>query len=197
MKAFFLSLMIAAGLCSFSQLKKYPGVPPPPDDLEEDNRNCVHRKKLSASQRLKLFPFNKARKIQLVSFQETDSNTIEGELPVKNGFVDYSLLKEVVTLIPSQVDSLTELLFNYGYKGVFYVDIQNLCYQPRNAIVFVDNHNRGFAFIELCFECENYQTSSKGIKTGDFCVQKYTLLKDFFLKQGIFYGTTVEEEKLD
>ena len=37
------------------------------------------------------------------------------------------------------------------------------------------------AFIEFCFECINkYRPSSQKIRTGDFCVEKYELFRNFF-----------------
>jgi hypothetical protein len=131
--------------------------------------------------------FNKAMAVQLVSFDPADSVVLGSEVPT---IIDYNYLqfRESVTLSKKAVDSLTDILYNYGYRGVFNTVTKSFCYTPRNAIVIVGPHFQPIGFIELCFECEGYRVSSKAIKAGDFCRQKYQLLKAFFDRQGIVFG---------
>ena len=51
---------------------------------------------------------------------------------------------------------------------------------------------KAFEFIELCFECSGLRLSSEKIKTGEFCDQKYEMIKDFFLRHGVEFGTIEE-----
>jgi hypothetical protein len=109
---------------------------------------------------------------------------------MKNKEVDYTKLKEIITINNPQIDSLTDIICNYGYKGIFYSFKENTClYNPKNAILFLDKNEKTFAFIELCFKCGEYRMSNKRISIGELCSQKYELLKSFFIKCGVLYGT--------
>ncbi len=158
--------------------------------LEEQNKNCVHKNKLTLDKRLSKFPFNKADKIKIVSFAKPNNFNFTYLLPMKNKLVDYTKLKKIITLDNLQIDSLTDIIFNYGYKGIFHSFKENGClYKPKNAILFLDKNEKTFAFIELCFECGEYRVSDKKISMGELCTQKYELLKKFFKTSGVLYGT--------
>jgi hypothetical protein len=162
-------------------------------DRDVINEGCVHKNKISKEKRSKIFPFNKATKIQLVSFQRPDSFKFTYLLPTKGKTVDYSRLSEVITLTGSAIDSLTDILYNYGFKGVFYSYSESSCiYNPANAILFLDKKDSVFAFIEICFQCWAYRVSNKKINLGDECTDKYELVKNFFLKNGIRLGTMTD-----
>lgn len=181
---------------SFEQLTTIPGKPrlmtKKENEMDEKNKNCFYNKKYSIQQRLQFYPFNKATAIQLVSFNQPDSIIMGGELPIKNGSVDYAQLKEVITITKAQTDALTDLLYNRGYGGKFYSLTKTKCYTPRNAILFLDASGKTFAFIEICFECEGHRLSSNKIKAGDFCNQKYTYLQKFFETNNVLFGITRE-----
>jgi hypothetical protein len=154
----------------------------------EENTHCKVHNEYSVEQRRKFYPFSVAKRIALISYVWPESVVMEGEVPLKDGQLDTAYVKEVKVLSTAQVDSLTQILFNVGYKGYFFTEVDAKCYNPRNAIVFFDATGKLLAFIELCFECQKYRLSSQKIRTGDFCVEKYELLKDFFFKVGIEYG---------
>ena len=162
-------------------------------DRDERNQNCFYKERYEANQRLQFYPFNKASEIKLVSFDKPDSVIIGGELPMKNGSIDYSKIREIKTISRSQIDTLTDILFNRNYGGRFYSFSKINCYYPRNAILFVNKRGNTFAFIEICFECSGYRLSSNKIKAGDFCNQKYDYLKDFFAANGIELGVKKED----
>ena len=156
--------------------------------LQVENANCVHTSNFPLYKRVHFYPFEKAMHVQLVSYKTRDSGYLYAKLPMKHHKVDYSRLKEVISLSKKQIESLTDILYNYGFKGDDHFITHMMCYDPRNAILFVDSTGKAFAFLEICFECHDYRVSSKSIKTGDFCEQKYDLLKAFFRKVGISYG---------
>jgi hypothetical protein len=161
------------------------------EEIEDQNRECVVRYKTNASDRRQNYPFNLASEVRLVSFDFiSDSTTFERRLPKKNKRVDVSKLLEQVALTDSQVDSLTYILFNVGYRGKVSTGLTRFCYEPRNAILFMNLAGQPFEFIEICFECIELRLSSRSIKTGEFCDQKYDLLKAFFKRRGIEFGTT-------
>ncbi len=150
------------------------------------NEHCIHRNKINSKQRINNFPFNQAKEVRLVSFKKRYG--IGLALPMKNKKVDLSKLSESFTLDKINTDSLTDILYNTGYKGLFY-SFSDGCYEPRNAILFIDSLGQSFAFIELCFQCDGFRLSSKKVKAGQFCNEKYELLKSFFIKNRIVYGT--------
>jgi hypothetical protein len=180
------------------QLTPYPGKPrlEPFSEKEilkeEDNKNCIHKLTLNELQRLKFYPFNIAKEIKLISFGDRDSDEIGGRLPIDNGQINYNEAREVISLSKSQIDSLTDIMYNFGYKGIFHTYGKRHCYAPRNAILFIDSNSKIFAFIELCFQCDGFRISSEKVKTGDFCNQKYQMLKDFFYRNGVSYGASGE-----
>ena len=157
---------------------------------DEKNQNCFYHHKYSALQRLKFFPFNQAKEIRLVSFAQPDSIITGGEITMNKGIVDISKLKESRVISHADINILTDLLYNRGFGGPFYTFSKSLCYNPRNAILFLDLHGKVFAFIELCFECHGHRLNPQKVKAGDFCNQKYELLRSFFATHGIKYGTS-------
>jgi hypothetical protein len=165
---------------------------------EEDNHNCLHRNKYTLTERLAFYPFNKAEKIQLLSYDiqpgfNGPDGAIKNKLPILHDTICYSLLKETTALSKSDIDSLTDILFNVGYKGAIHIDSENMCFVPRNAIIFIDSAGNAFAYVEICFHCSRYESSNDNIQLGEFCNQKFNLLKSFFIKQGIKFGTTDAE----
>ena len=154
------------------------------------NAICVHRNKYSATERLNFYPFKNAATIKLVSFEQPDDAIIR--LPMQNGKVDYSILKETIELTNEQIVTLTDILFNSAFKGGNFIfgPAEGECYVPRNAILFLDPTHNTYAFIELCFECHRFRASSEDVQTGDFCDGKYSLLKEYFIKCGIKIGVT-------
>lgn len=162
------------------------------DSLAAINLNCLKADRFSVSERNKQYPFNKAVKIGLISFSDTVSNhTIA--LPVKNGRFDNAKIRDHITLNAVQVNELTDIWFNVGRTPVpglkYEIMVGASCYEPRNGIVFIDENDRVFEYVEICFGCKRNRYSSKRIKPWDDCEQKYEILREFFLKQGIKFGT--------
>lgn len=153
----------------------FPSPPPNPNSFR---LKCVYANIYTEKQRLTFYPFNKASSVKLISFKDT-INTEISDGKTKS--------YEVVTLNRQQMVQLTDILYNYSFKGKKYEEETN-CYKPRNAIIFCDDQNVEFERIELCFECSQYKKSSDKMIVGDFCVGKYELLKNLFRKVGVKYG---------
>jgi hypothetical protein len=154
------------------------------EELQDSaNQRCIRLTKFSAIQRLNNFPFNKSSEVRLVSFG-LKANSFSNEIPKKKKLVDLSQLIESITLNSNQIDSLSDILYNTGYQGIFY-SFGDGCYIPRNAILFIDSSGKVFAYIELCFQCGGFKVSSKKVKAGEFCIEKYALLETFFRNAGI------------
>lgn len=200
-KLFFLLISLIVSADSNGQPTPISGKPRllTKKEIESDriNQNCFYKKIYTSSQRRQFYPFNKAAEIRLISFNDPDSAIIGGQLAIENGQVDATTLREIITINSAQIDSLTDLLFNIQYGGKFYSTWETMCYNPRNAILFIDSAGNIFDYIELCFECEDHRLSSRDIKAGDFCNQKYEYLKNFFAANGIRLGVnlkTTEEQ---
>ncbi|MBW4888139.1 hypothetical protein KXQ82_00365 [Mucilaginibacter sp. HMF5004] len=180
------------------------------DKLAEQNNNCLHRNKYTASQRLRFYPFNKAVYVKLVSFEDysagppskihIDGNTskrvntdsiYESKIPFRNKYINYSVFKEIKVIDKFSLNKLTDILYNIGDKAPNWIgDSGYSCYSPRNAILFIDDKGNTFAHIDICFECHQYRVSSEKIKMGEFCEQKFDIIKGFFKSTGIEYGVT-------
>ena len=174
---------------SYGQYRKLDTRPPSPGGypksvlkIEAENHKCVNLPKKSFSTILKKYPFSKTAQIQLVSFKGF-------KLPFENDTVCFSKLNEVKTLTLRQIDSLTSIMYNIGFGGTILIVQEMACYEPRNAILFIDSSGKAFEFIEICFECEQTVNSSEKIDFGEVCNEKFNLIKQQFLNAGIKYGT--------
>ncbi|GAC1303130.1 MAG: hypothetical protein NVSMB24_08660 [Mucilaginibacter sp.] len=156
--------------------------------IAERNHKCVHRNKYSTEQRLKFYPFNKAVQIKLVSFD--DSTAFVSRLPLINDTVDYSKLRETIALTKKQTAQLTDILYNFGDRAPNTIVYGAACYNPHNAILFVDKCGHTFAYFEICFECMGYRLSSNRMKMGQFCEEKFALINNYFGQVGIKTGIT-------
>jgi hypothetical protein len=169
----------------------------------DKSQDCFKYSSTQFAQRIKNYPFKNAAQVQLVSFKR-QNDTLNGvvlmnekdSLPRQNDTICYSRLFEVKNLTYAQVDNLTDILYNYGYRrqssntGLIYIGTSLQCYNPRNAILFLDPKGKVFEFIEICFECEKIVESSSKISLGVMCNQKIGLLKNFFKYAGLEFGIT-------
>jgi len=200
------------------QVKPSPPIGPPSRAdyaVLEKRMACIYRNKYSPADRLKFFPFDRYKTVMLISFEPpelraeiiyTDTakaqiNTSAEEevyptLLEKKQKLDLTRLKEKKILSALEVDKLTDILYNFGYtstksyKGLLIAESDGYrCYEPRNAIVFLDENGLIAEYIEICFECHRRKESSEKIKMGEFCDDKYDLIRKYFRATGIKYGT--------
>lgn len=200
-KAFIVLIYILFSCLAYGQEPREREATKQEQELMNKSQDCARIKSIPFNERMKLYPFNKTKQIQLVSFKSS-FDTLVGEyyqasLPRLHDTVCYSKLFEIKTLATSQVNSLTDLICNYGFKftykpkqKVYFIGSMLQCYNPRNAILFLDEDNKVFEFIEICFECKRIRTSSDSVSLGTNCNQKLLLIKDFFKDAGIQYGVS-------
>lgn len=143
--------------------------PPPPAGKKATDQRCYRNGNLSLGERSGMYPFNKAKKVILIAFDEAS-----GATPVVNGRLDSGQTKAIKILDQKQVNALTDLIFNYNYskKNQLKVHTEPGCYIPRNAILFTDEQERIFAYIEICFECYQYKSSEEQVNLGAPCEDK-------------------------
>lgn len=183
------------------------------NDVFARHAQCYYHKKYSARQRIFFYPFKGASEVKLIGFRadwdkvisETgEEDTIvsnAGRKPMysRNNSNYYELNKgrlvNTIKLSRQGIDSLTDILYNYGYtpvklpSNVILIDEPTGCYEPRNAILFIDANGKIKEYMEFCFTCEQTRWSSRKIKDVIFCMNKYAMMRRFFFKNGITYGT--------
>ena len=140
------------------------------------------------SKRINSYPFNKSSQIKILSYNlNSDGMTTASketynketgktvtnldyntgiELPRKN--LDSLSLENVVqikTLTIPQIAKISDILYNTCSRlKTNCSQIVRGCYLPRNAILFFDENNKVFEYLEICFECKTKETFGK-IKT--------------------------------
>lgn len=169
-------------------------------DAKEEYSYCTYYNKYTIAQRRAMYPFFKATKILAVSFKYAgfgpeDPFSKVQELPtegliINNGVMDTTTLIEKKELNFIQIDKLSNLIFNTDYRKkdkTHYLTFGK-CFEPRNAIIFLDSEGRVLDFLEICFNCQQYRSGSEKLDPGVLCTQKYELLSDYFKVVGITYG---------
>ncbi|MCQ6958486.1 hypothetical protein [Mucilaginibacter aquariorum] len=199
-----------------------PPLPPSKKEnaLAEKHAQCFNSHTYNALQRRDFVPFNKALTVKLISFDvdnepnrpvyDDNGKFIEGDTTkqdtvlvltpmAKNNFsLNLRKVKEIKTLTTADVDALTEIMYNIGETPVKadFLEIADpgySCYNPRNAILFMDIKGQITHYIEICFECHRYYFSSSKMRSIAYCTQKMDLLKQFFFKKNIRFGTIRNE----
>ncbi len=202
-KSLSLLIFLFFSTASFGQKQKEPRPPKMwskhMEAKDYKNRECSHQTRYSPEQRLKFYPFTEAALVRVVSFDNKPDSAGyiligSNSLPMLADTVDYTKLDEIKTLNYLQIDTLTDILYNTDYKRITNLRgrvgvVSQSCYNPRNAVLFVDSSGKTFAFIELCFECGGHRESSELIQAGEFCRGKYELLQNYFKSSGIEIGT--------
>jgi len=174
---------------------------------------CAFTQKYSIQKRLKFYPFSKAVKIVAVSYKcefppddlpdtlskKLNDTIFDAGLHINNGRLNQTSIKEIRYLNPSQINKLTNIIYNTDFKVqiVFNSIIGSACYDPRNALLFYDKDGKVFDALEICFQCRESHSISDRITVGTLCTQKYELLRRFFLSLGINYGTKVTTDSRD
>ncbi|CAN5306595.1 hypothetical protein BH10BAC4_BH10BAC4_04360 [soil metagenome] len=160
---------------------------------EIDNDRCIKSRNLSYDNIKEQFPFNTTAKVIIISFKRTKeeiTKEIPRAIPITYGKLDPAGVYESKVLSDSRIRDLYDTLINFNYAPKFSGDRKmTLCWEPRNAIVFYDRNETIVGYVEFCFQCRKHSVMPESLKLGDFCDKKYDLLKDFFKRSGIQYGT--------
>jgi hypothetical protein len=197
-KKYILFTLLILSTSSFAQKKLSK------QDIELNKQNCKKVEKYSADARLKLYPYNIASQVMLISFDDTSSSKMQGDDFQKflntnlNKVLNASLLSQITEkkiLNKTQLIELTNIIYNYTFISKPSVIATPNCYMPSNAILFLDKNNKLIGFLELCFQCNRFRASNNKINIADHCSQKLEMLKAFFLRNGIKYGTTEENDE--
>ena len=214
-------MLILISFAGYAQkrTKVSPVTKPPKINWKQENKNheCVSTNFYSVKQRATMYPFSKAAKIVLVSYEDkesyeynpdtlilhdgtisvvppplnvisyTSSDRIHPKKEEGKGPLETSPFWEEKELTKAGIDSLSFLLYNVKFRGKIFIMEQIKCFQPRNGILFYDKENRLLESMAICFECSRTTFSWNETKV-DRCDDKYMLLANFFRKIGMKFG---------
>ncbi|NQX42996.1 hypothetical protein SAMN05421820_11445 [Pedobacter steynii] len=170
-------------------------------NYKKEFSDCGFTNKYTAKQRLAMYPFSKAAKVLAVSYKyggiDTDETNDLKNFPrrglrINNGILDTTTLIETKKLKPEQTDELTRLFFNTDYKNKSELHLIEFakCFEPRNALIFLNSDDKVIDYLEICFECKQNYSKSELFDIGILCNQKYELFSHYFKSIGVSYGTT-------
>jgi hypothetical protein len=158
----------------------------------------------------------KLRIVPITDYTEFDYTELDSNLTIENLFKDSIGCIELVSLNPYPVSRkgyyITETIIRQNGIDVSHlrtilkldtakwaqlsailaipapeVDVETLCYSPRNGIVFYSKNGEIISYLELCFECNMRRNS--GIPLADpqinFSDEKYQKLKNLFNESGM------------
>ena len=176
--------------------------------------------KKTVEERRATFPFSEAKKVVLVAFpspyavfeDEEDDMLKKDSVDLVgwglNVVKTYKLPKqeykyiaiEKIELNQNQIDSLSHILINYKLKYDKLPETYTLyaygCYEPRNAILFLDAEDKVVSYFEICFECHHFSQvpmdktiiNINTISSLPEAKKMLDLIKDFMKACGIKYG---------
>lgn len=154
-----------------------------------DNMTCMHRNKLTETKRASFYPFNKAKKVLLISLHDKDWKLDYNAKSSK--IIDISKAISSKQLNKADLNRLTDLFYNYGFKKMELVKTMKEEYECsglKNAIIFLDEKGNPFEYIAFAFDCDEVEFSSQKVSYGDDCTTKRGLLEQFFISNGIETG---------
>ncbi len=159
---------------------------------------CKENKSLTVEQRNEEFQFKNSRKIAYVSFPETKEMNIEKYFenlnyePSKFNIEDFF---EVKYLNEYQINELSNLIYNIGFRKNINAGRSANCYFPNNAVLFLNEDNSLLGYIEICFDCHRYRSSNVNFTLGEDCSQKIDMLKSLFSDAQITYISSLKPFK--
>ena len=167
---------------------------------------------ISLGQRIKNYPFNKASKIKIVSYNldfakdngyepappppKTKEDSVKlNEFYNRPRSIDFrEIIKtqsekgivESKTLNLEEISKISHIIFNTCEKYLITMVSQSGCFFPRNAIVFYDENDKVFEIIEICFQCGNLESyPSNFLDWKSICEFMYPELEKFFKSKGL------------
>ncbi len=176
----FIVSTLGSSICGYAQSP--PGAPPEGAGFD---KTCVYRRKFSESERLKFYPFSVADTIKLISFRYHDNN-----YPISKEHITNDSLVEEKTLSKEEVAKLTDILFNNVAKRPGNIRSVSDCFEPRNAVVFIDKSGKLKEYMLICFHCRRFESSSpEKFYTWNICDQKSEMIRKFFVTADVKFGT--------
>lgn len=205
-KLYIIVLLTLSYSQGFAQVKNKKSLPPkPPTSNMVNDCNCYKVKNTNSTKRLQNYPFNQTQTIMVVAFESyfrlnNESNySSRSRALIENDSIILKKLKQIIKLDSTQINQLTNIIFNYGIGKHCYANARIVygCYEPRHAIVFVDSNNSVIDFFEICFECDFYLTKNKLLDNSlSKCNNQLSLIKKYFEQIGVTHWKDSERHNL-
>lgn len=169
------------------------------------------QKKFSINELPNIYPFSKASKVKIISYNTDFLSEFPIPLPPIEKDGDSTIIKKIIanqtfpiklnnilgnenlkgieqtkTLNFAETFELSKLLYNTC--GKFPNEMREIsnCFFPRNAILFYNDNDKVFEFLEICFECHRMEfTSKKSLEINGMCNEFYSKLENLFKKNGL------------
>ncbi|WP_131707574.1 hypothetical protein [Chryseobacterium angstadtii] len=178
----------------------------------EINKNF---KLISLNNRISKFPFSQATQVKIISYNlnfrgyhipdppKLDTASLKKYYENIKKPIVLSILMEnndnkgvqqskVLTL--SEISEVSNILYNTCGKYYLKNRMGNKCFFPRNAILFYDENNEIFAYLDICFECSGIEFFPEDISESiDTCEFIYPELENFFKSKGLITEYTQEK----
>jgi hypothetical protein len=163
--------------------------------MDYENELCDSSLNMPFSERVKVYPFNRAVSIQFVAYRGTsvDDGYNSDGMPIQDSVICFEDLLEVKTLTLKQVEYFSDLVVNQRASHMDSIVAIADCYDPRNGILFFDADGKVFEYVDICFECSHVYGKNYRDPFGAFCSNKFSLIRDLFEEVGIEYGITTTE----
>jgi hypothetical protein len=154
---------------------------------------CYYKNPIPLEERMKKEPFDVMKKIEIVTIDIRQSDTILDNSNGKRGFI------EKITLTQKDIDTVSQVL-NYTTEttqirklpsGLKKSDLgisQADCCVPRHALLFYDKNDEIYLKWKICFECNCNRSVRKGKYMGERYIdyyEQYETLRLLFKRIGI------------
>ncbi|AZA85317.1 hypothetical protein EG349_00155 [Chryseobacterium shandongense] len=169
------------------------------------------QKKFSTNEIFNTSPLQKAVKVKIISYNINFISEVRTPLPPIGGKIDSAVIKRIIEnqkfpislknsienedlvgidemkiLNFKETFDLFKLLYNTCGKFPNQLRSVSMCFFPRNAILFYDENDKVFDFLEICFECQRMEPlSEESTEINDVCDNFYSNLEKFFQSKGL------------
>jgi hypothetical protein len=134
----------------------------------------------------------KSDSVFLVSHQEREGSdeimldSAGNEIPfpklIAGGKLNYQIIKEKTILTGKQIDTLIQILSRPFQDKMI---TEGKCFEPHHTIFLIKNNT--ISFIDICFSCRQFETSTDLARIPVFDNRRWRELKAFFLRHGHRY----------
>ena len=132
--------------------------------------------------------FSKTKKIEIYAFQSFSGNYLNPHyLKTNKVEIPEKFLRNKIVLNELQVLKLKKKLIKTKDK----IEERATCYEPRHIIVFYNEKDEIFGYVELCFEC----TGTSATNNLKFLEDRIFFQCELFKEFGITYFEETKEEK--
>ena len=139
--------------------------------------DCIYKKN-SKTDWTQKYPFANAEKIIWVSWKSEEKGRPKTIKDFTKDTIHWEIFSDSISINSINEKKLTDILFNYKYTVKGKYDLSSSCYNPRDAILFLDKNGKLIDYVEMCFECTDYRLMTTKWKF-DFCDGKLDLLKKY------------------